>query len=146
MSISSIKNWHERARPNPTAEEFSIQLGCHFEEVAEMMETVTLTLGGFPYPLEPLTRAITTLATYLKAGKLQVEAHDRKAFLDAIADQIVTGIGAAHCAGMDVVEALDRVDESNWSKFDENGQPMFDANGKIMKGPDYEPVNLEGLY
>jgi hypothetical protein len=67
-------------------------------------------------------------------------------FLDSVADQIVTAAGAGHCAGMQVTEAVRRVNSSNWSKYDTNGKPIFDENGKIAKGPNYEPPNLEGLY
>jgi hypothetical protein len=61
-------------------------------------------------------------------------------------DQVVTGLGAAHCAGMKGAAACDRVNASNWSKFDHNGQPLRDVNGKITKGPNYQPPVLDGLY
>jgi hypothetical protein len=66
--------------------------------------------------------------------------------LESIADQIVTGIGVAHCAQMDAITACDVVNASNWSKFDADGQPIFNANGKIIKGPGYFPPSLDGLY
>lgn len=71
---------------------------------------------------------------------------DRKEFLDSLADQIVTGVGTGHCAGMQTVEACERVNESNWSKYDAGGRPIFDANGKITKGPSYKKPGLGGLY
>jgi hypothetical protein len=43
-------------------------------------------------------------------------------------------------------EALRRVNGSNWSKFNDDGQPIFDENGKIAKGPRYERPDLTGLY
>ena len=46
---------------------------------------------------------------------------------------------------MSIVEAVGRVNKSNWSKF-VNGKPIFDENGKIAKGPDYVKCDLEGLY
>jgi hypothetical protein len=44
---------------------------------------------------------------------------------------------------MDIDKGLDIVSTSNWSKFDEQGQPIFDANGKIKKGPRYVPPHLD---
>lgn len=145
MSIESIDLWHKRARPDPTPEEFSIQLGCHFEEVAELFETLAFDFESAGMAHEVLV-ALTNLSERLKKNGGVAKVHDRKEFLDAIADQIVTGIGAAHCAKMDGAEAVRRVNLSNWSKYDEHGQPSFDEHGKIMKGHNYAPPNLEGLY
>jgi hypothetical protein len=89
---------------------------------------------------------IYVLSKLLKLGELKVRVDNRNEFLDSIADQVVTGIGAAYCAGMKAADACDRVNTSNWSKFDHNGQPIRDANGKITKGPNYQPPVLDGLY
>lgn len=45
----------------------------------------------------------------------------------------------------DLDTALDRVHKSNMSKLDENGNPIYRADGKVMKGPFYTPPNLEDL-
>ena len=90
-------------------------------------------------------QAIEILAKDLKEGRVKVAALNRKEFLDAIADQVVTGVGVGYCADMDTVTAIRRTDQSNWSKF-VDGEPLRDENGKIIKGPDFKPVNLEGLY
>ena len=63
----------------------------------------------------------------------------------AIGDQVVTAIGVAHCAGMKGAAAVDQVNLSNWSKFTEDGEPIFNETGKIAKGPRYMPPNLDGL-
>jgi hypothetical protein len=47
---------------------------------------------------------------------------------------------------MQATEAVRRVNQSNWSKFDKDGQPIRDKDGKIAKGPDYKQPDLEGLY
>ena len=51
-------------------------------------------------------------------------------------DQIVTAIGVGYMLDFDMVGALTEVNSSNWSKF-EDGEPIFDENGKIAKGKDY---------
>jgi len=40
MSVDSIEMWHKRARPNPTDKDFNVQLGCHFEEIVEMLDAL----------------------------------------------------------------------------------------------------------
>lgn len=144
MSTEAIELWHKRARPEPTAADFNVQLGCHFEEIVEMMDI--LDLPGAPGALWEARDVMFMLADWLKRGIVSAQIKDRKEFLDSIADQVVTGIGAAHCAGMRGAVACDRVNASNWSKFDHNGQPIRDANGKITKGPNYQPPVLDGLY
>ena len=42
-------------------------------------------------------------------------------------------------------EALNRVHESNMSKLDEDGKPIYRDDGKVLKGPNYTPPNLEDL-
>lgn len=143
MSIESIELWHRRGRPDPTPREFDIQLGCHLEEIVEMLAVVNMSQND---TLVRARGALHWLADGLKRGHLQAQITDRKEFLDAVADQIVTGVGAAHCAGMKAAEAAARVNISNWSKYDVDGNPVFDENGKIKKGPGYAPPDLTGLY
>lgn len=145
MSLENIELWHKRARPTPTPEDFNVQLGCHFEELDEMFETLAFDFDTAHIANEARSY-IKLLAKRLKRGEGKAKIYDRKEFLDSIADQVVTGIGAAYCAGMQGAEAANRVNTSNWSKFDDDGQPIRDANGKIAKGPNYTPPDLEGLY
>ena len=45
----------------------------------------------------------------------------------------------------DLDEAMRRVHESNMSKLDEHGKPIYREDGKVMKGPNYAPPHLEDL-
>jgi predicted HAD superfamily Cof-like phosphohydrolase len=149
MSVDSIEMWHKRARPNPTDADFNVQLGCHFEEIAEMLETMVFHTPGFPSTPGEVSRAheyVSLLAERLKACEVSVTVIDRNGFLDSLADQIVTAVGVGHCAGMNTSDACVAVNSSNWSKFSENGYPLFDENGKIKKGPNYRKPDLEGMY
>lgn len=146
-AIESIDLWHRRARPEPTHEDFNVQLGCHFEEIVEMLDTLLFAVS--PRDQAKIRKAydgLSHMAHMLKRGDITATINNRKEFLDSIADQVVTGVGVAHCAGMDGRTAVVRVNQSNWSKFDDDGQPIFNEHGKITKGPRYEPPNLEGLY
>lgn len=147
MSIETIELWHRRARPKPTDEDFDVQLGCHFEEVVEMIDALDfVNEDGIEYEVRATRVALNALARMLKGGELKAIITDRKELLDSIADQVVTGIGVGHCAGLKTSEGIVAVNRSNFSKFDETGAPIFDENGKVMKGPRYAPPNLEGLY
>ena len=143
MTTEAIELWHRRARPEPIAADFNVQLGCHFEEIVEMMDSVDTSDDEL---WRDVRTQVYVLSKLLKINELKVTINDRNEFLDSIADQVVTGIGAAYCAGMKGAVACDRVNTSNWSKFDENGQPIRDTNGKITKGPNYQPPVLDGLY
>jgi predicted HAD superfamily Cof-like phosphohydrolase len=149
MSVDQIELWHKRARPNPTDDDFNVQLGCHFEEIVEMMDTLLYQTDKSP-ELHKLVadtyEGLANLADVLKSGKLNIDIANGKEFLDSLADQIVTAVGVGYCAGMKTADAVAAVNRSNYSKFDKNGYPIFNENGKIAKGPDYEPPDLEGMY
>lgn len=145
MSTDLIELWHQRARPSPGQREFDVQLGCHLEEIVEMLDCIVVDGRDARLAFEDAHSGLRYLALRLKEGRTSATITDRKEFLDAIADQIVTAVGAGHCAGMRVTEAVRRVNSSNWSKF-VDGHPVFDANGKIAKGPHYKPVDLTGCF
>lgn len=149
MSLAKINTWHQRARPEPTIINFGVQLGCHFEEVVEMLETMTFsdhTMARAPGSTTAAHLYLKHMADRLKSGEMMAIIEDRKELLDSLADQVVTAVGVGHCAKMDVAEACKRVDDSNWSKFGDDGQPIFKEGGKIDKGPNYVKPDLEGLY
>lgn len=119
--------------PNPTDRTLQVQFACHLEEISEMADGVS----GFDFDAEDLRRH----SDALKYRDTWIGVTNRTALLDSLCDQIVTAIGVAHMLGMNIEGALAEVNRSNWSKFVES-RPMFDANGKIIKGPDYRPPEL----
>jgi hypothetical protein len=139
--LTDTAQWFATAIPEPTSKNFSTQLGCHFEEVREMVHELN--------PLNPITAdllsrvdyALHALAKHLKENELVVAIRDRVEYVDALADQIVTAVGCGHMAKLNVVGALGAVNTSNFSKF-ENGKPIHDANRKIIKGRNYQKADL----
>lgn len=118
-------------------------MGCHLEEVIEMLVEL---VPGNPENSEKLTKAIGALTVLSDLMKSDGEAFEvipecRLAVLDSLADQIVTATGVGVFLGMNVPGALDEVNRSNYSKF-ENGEPVFNENKKVMKGKDYTPPDL----
>lgn len=71
------------------------------------------------------------------------EPHDH--VLKELADLVYVCYQYAANEGWDLDEALDRVHTSNMSKLDEFGHPIFRADGKVLKGPNYKPPELGDL-
>ena len=65
--------------------------------------------------------------------------------LKELADLVYVAYQYAENMGWLLDEALDRVHKSNMSKLDEDGKPIYREDGKVLKGPNYQPPNLEDL-
>ena len=65
--------------------------------------------------------------------------------LKELADLVYVCYQYAANMGWDLDEAMHRVHLSNMSKLDDDGQPIFREDGKVLKGPNYKPPNLEDL-
>ena len=64
--------------------------------------------------------------------------------LKELADLVYVCYQFAASQEWDLDEAISRVHESNMSKLDENGKPIYRADGKVLKGPNYkEPYLLD---
>ena len=61
---------------------------------------------------------------------------------DALTDILYVTYGAGHAFGIDLDKCFEEVQNSNMSKLDENGKPIFNEQGKVMKGPNYFKPNL----
>ena len=134
-TLQETAQWFVEAVRAPSDDNRMVQLGVHFEEVGEMFEA--LGIGAIADSMHELGMAFKK-----KEVNKEDLVIDRKALLDALADQIVTATGVAHMYGLDIVGALNEVNRSNYSKF-VNGRAVFDENGKIKKGQDYSKPNLD---
>ena len=61
---------------------------------------------------------------------------------DALTDILYVTYGAGHAFGIDLDKCFNEVQESNMSKLGENNKPIYNENGKVMKGPNYFKPNL----
>ena len=66
--------------------------------------------------------------------------------LKELADLIYVCYQYAENMGWFLDEALDRVHKSNMSKLDEDGNPIYREDGKVLKGPNYKPPTLSDLF
>ena len=61
---------------------------------------------------------------------------------DALTDILYVTYGAGHAFGIDLDNCFEEVQNSNMSKLGPDGKPIYNENGKVMKGPDYFKPNL----
>ena len=61
---------------------------------------------------------------------------------DALTDILYVTYGAGHAFGINLDKCFDEVQNSNMSKLDENGKPIYNEHGKVMKGPNYFKPDL----
>lgn len=133
VTVKSILEWFNRAKPEPTVQNIIQQTAYHFEEVAEMCEA----LGNQKTADALIEYKEKLLSLTVAECELLWKRTDKVGLLDALCDQVVTASGIAQYAGMDFDGAIAEVNDSNWSKFDDKGNPIINENGKIMKGKDY---------
>ena len=79
-------------------------------------------------------------------GMLFLSSNEHKEnALKELADLVYVCYQYAVNMGWDLDEAMHRVHESNMSKLDEDGNPIYRDDGKVLKGPNYKPPNLFDL-
>ena len=61
---------------------------------------------------------------------------------DALTDILYVTYGSGHAFGINLDQCFNEVQESNMSKLDNNGKPIFNEHGKVMKGPNYFKPDL----
>lgn len=77
--------------------------------------------------------------------KVALQEKNLKEVADALTDILYVTYGAGHAFGIDLDKCFEEVQSSNMSKLDDNGKPIYDRNGKVMKGPNYFRPNLEKI-
>ena len=93
------------------------------------------------------TDKINTLRVNLIKEELDelIDAMNKKDLVevaDALTDILYVTYGAGHAFGINLDKCFDEVQNSNMSKLDNNGKPIYNDNGKVMKGPNYFKPDL----
>ena len=65
-----------------------------------------------------------------------------KEVADALTDILYVTYGAGHAFGINLDQCFEEVQNSNMSKLGENGKPIYNESGKVMKGPNYFKPDL----
>ena len=77
--------------------------------------------------------------------KVAIENNDLLEVADALTDILYVTYGAGHAFGIDLNKCFEEVQNSNMSKLDESGKPIYNDAGKVMKGPKYFKPDLSKL-
>ena len=75
--------------------------------------------------------------------KVALKDKDIKEVADALTDILYVTYGAGHAFGIDLDKCFEEVQNSNMSKLGDDGKPIYNEFGKVMKGPNYFKPNLE---
>jgi predicted HAD superfamily Cof-like phosphohydrolase len=78
----------------------------------------------------------------LEELKAAMESKDLLEVADALTDILYVTYGAGHAFGIDLDKCFEEVQNSNMSKLGEDGKPIYNESGKVMKGPRYFKPNL----
>ena len=78
----------------------------------------------------------------LEELKIAMENKDLLEVADALTDILYVTYGAGHAFGIDLDKCFEEVQNSNMSKLGEDGKPIYNESGKVMKGPKYFKPNL----
>ena len=74
--------------------------------------------------------------------KEALENKDILEVADALTDILYVTYGAGHAFGINLDQCFNEVQKSNMSKLAENGKPIYNEAGKVMKGPKYFKPDL----
>ncbi len=78
----------------------------------------------------------------LEELKIAMENKDLLEVADALTDILYVTYGAGHAFGIDLDKCFEEVQNSNMSKLGEDGKPIYNDAGKVMKGPKYFKPDL----
>ena len=81
----------------------------------------------------------------LEELKVAMENKDLLEVADALTDILYVTYGAGHAFGIDLDKCFKEVQSSNMSKLGEDGKPIYNDSGKVMKGPKYFKPNLKNF-
>ena len=117
----------------------------NFESVRKFMEVFGQEIkekAGFPED-KIISLRYNLIKEELDELKDAMKNRDLKEVADALTDILYVTYGAGHAFGVNLDKCFKEVQDSNMSKLDSNGKPIYNENGKVMKGPNYFKPDLE---
>lgn len=142
-NFDRVSAWLQVYGKQPSKATFSLQTGCMIEEFVEFLRTVQFDNNSVQQAaMESAATLLDAVGNSLKKEGSLLTILDQVECLDALCDVDVTLNGVSYFAGFDKNGADNEVMTSNESKF-ENGRPVVLPGGKIGKGCDFKPPQLE---
>jgi len=116
----------------------------NFKSVKKFMETFGQEIKDKAnFPDEKIQNLrVSLIEEELLELKDAIKNKDIKEVADALTDILYVTYGAGHSFGIDLDKCFDEVQRSNMSKLGEDGKPIYNENGKVLKGPNYFKPDL----
>ena len=116
----------------------------NFESVKKFMKTFGQEVKEkAEFPTDKITSLrYDLIQEELDELKEAIDNKDIKEVADALTDILYVTYGAGHAFGINLDKCFAEVQNSNMSKLGKDGKPIFNENGKVMKGPNYFKPNL----
>lgn len=120
----------------------------NFRKVEEFMDTFGQRVEIMPTLSDFDTRELRLELIVEEVEELAdaIDNEDLIEVADALTDILYVTYGAGHAFGIDLDACFDEVHRSNMSKLDENGEVIYRADGKVLKGPNYFPPDLANVF
>ena len=117
----------------------------NFEKVGTFMKTFGQEVKEKPdFPNDKImSLRYSLIKEELEEFKEAIDKKDIKEVADALTDILYVTYGAGHAFGIDLDKCFKEVQNSNMSKLGEDGKPIYDEKGKVMKGPKYFKPDLK---
>ena len=116
----------------------------NFERVKKFMETFGQEIKEkASFPNDKITSLrYELIKEEMDEFKEAIDKKDIKEVADSLTDILYVTYGAGHAFGIDLDKCFEEVQNSNMSKLGNDGKPIYNENGKVMKGPNYFKPNL----
>ena len=116
----------------------------NFESVRKFMKTFGQEVKEkAEFPNDKITALrYDLISEELSELKEAIDSRDIKEVADALTDILYVTYGAGHAFGINLDKCFEEVQNSNMSKLGEDGRPIYNDKGKVMKGPNYFKPNL----
>ena len=117
----------------------------NFEDVKIFMETFGQRVRTTPqFPDQKTMRLrLDLIKEELKELEEAMNNKDLKEIADALTDILYVTYGAGYAYGINLDKCFKEVQRANMSKLGKDGKPIFNENGKVMKGPNYKKPDLK---
>ena len=116
----------------------------NFNKVGIFMKTFVQEVKSKPsFSTDKINKLrIDLIKEELDELKEAMDNNDLLEVADALTDILYVTYGAGHAFGINLDKCFDEVQNSNMSKLSENGEPIYNESGKVMKGPNYFKPDL----
>ena len=117
----------------------------NFDDVRTFMQTfgqIVRTKPQFPDE-KTIQLRLNLIKEELSELEQAIKNKNLKEIADALTDILYVTYGAGYAYGINLDKCFKEVQRANMSKLGEDGKPIYNKKGKVMKGPNYSEPNLK---